>query len=173
MFLFAIENGGFPVGLVPWTKPMNSNEHVSWSPNRIYYAYHISKIIIDYPSNTKDGQGSSPQHIHICPLFLGHIPKDAAHYTRAIQFAMKSGGQLPHASARSVCQWDLSSGELLGSFEGHDDEINAIYATKKRILTGAQDGTAKEWCLEPGRMFDGLWMNLVFCFEYNGYIIMN
>lgn len=48
----------------------------------------------------------------------------------------------------SVCQWDLSSGELLGSFEGHDDEINAIYATKKRILTGAQDGTAKEWCLE-------------------------
>lgn len=48
----------------------------------------------------------------------------------------------------SVCQWDLGSGELLGSFEGHDDEINAIYATKKRILTGAQDGTAKEWCLE-------------------------
>ena len=81
------------------------------------------------------------------------------------------------ASARSVCQWDLGSGELLGSFEGHDDEINAIYATKKRILTGAQDGTAKEWCLEPGRMFDGFWMNLR-CFVSSTmvilcYIIMN
>ena len=121
---------------------------------------------MDYPSKTKDGQGSSPQHIHICP----HIWAVSLKMLLTIlQFAMKSaGGQLPHASARSVCQWDLGSGELLGSFEGHDDEINAIYATKKRILTGAQDGTAKEWCLEPGRMFDGFWMNLVFCFEYNG-----
>ena len=63
---------------------------------------------------------------------------------------------LKGAASRSVCQWDLSSGELLGSFEGHDDEINVIYATKKRILTGAQDGTAKEWCLEAGAMFQ--WM---------------
>ena len=55
-----LKMAGFLLGLVPWTNPMNSNEHLSWSPNRIYYAYHISKIIIDYPSKTKDGQGSSP-----------------------------------------------------------------------------------------------------------------
>eukprot|EP00435_Cladocopium_sp_Y103_P057601 s622_g19.t2 len=50
-------------------------------------------------------------------------------------------------SRESVCEWDLSTGEELASF-GHDGEINAIYATTKRIFTGATDATAKEWCLE-------------------------
>ena len=39
-----LKMAGFLLGLVPWTNPMNSNEHLSWSPNRIYYAYHISKL---------------------------------------------------------------------------------------------------------------------------------
>lgn len=47
----------------------------------------------------------------------------------------------------AVSQWNLTSGELMNTFGGHTDEINALVATPKRLLTGSQDGTAKEWSL--------------------------
>ena len=100
-----LKMAGFLLGLVPWTNPMNSNEHLSWSPNRIYYAYHISKIIIDYPSKTKDGQGSSPaRNISIyVPFFWAISPKDAAHYTRAIQFGYEIRGPAASCLQRGRC----------------------------------------------------------------------
>ena len=48
----------------------------------------------------------------------------------------------------AVSQWSLTSGELIHTFEGHEAEINAVVSTPKRLLTGSQDGTAKEWSLK-------------------------
>lgn len=49
-----------------------------------------------------------------------------------------------------VSRWSIQSGEVMQTFYGHDGDINAIFATSKRMLTGSQDGTAKEWSLDTG-----------------------
>ncbi|CAJ1349862.1 unnamed protein product [Effrenium voratum] len=47
-------------------------------------------------------------------------------------------------STSEVCRWSISSGDLLGTFAGHRRPINAIFATSKRLFTGAQDGLVKD-----------------------------
>jgi len=51
----------------------------------------------------------------------------------------------------AVAHWNIHSGERLGTFVGHGARINAIFATHKRLVTGARDGHAKEWALSSQR----------------------
>eukprot|EP00931_Biecheleriopsis_adriatica_P041239 TRINITY_DN23597_c0_g1_i1.p1 TRINITY_DN23597_c0_g1~~TRINITY_DN23597_c0_g1_i1.p1 ORF type:complete len:712 (-),score=117.31 TRINITY_DN23597_c0_g1_i1:38-2173(-) len=83
---------------------------------------------------------------------------DAPHMMKATMIL--KGGSLFANAADNTCnvgQWSLESGELIRTFEGHTGDINALFATSKRLLTGSMDGTAKEWSLESGtctRTFD-------------------
>eukprot|EP00927_Polykrikos_kofoidii_P022768 TRINITY_DN21156_c0_g1_i2.p1 TRINITY_DN21156_c0_g1~~TRINITY_DN21156_c0_g1_i2.p1 ORF type:complete len:613 (+),score=83.67 TRINITY_DN21156_c0_g1_i2:59-1897(+) len=48
----------------------------------------------------------------------------------------------------NVKQWSVKSGALLYKYQGHTGQINALFATKRRLLTGSMDGTVKEWDLQ-------------------------
>ena len=64
----------------------------------------------------------------------------------------------PESSAidsSAIGEWHLDQGQGAGpparTFEGHTDQVTAIFATKTRLLTGSEDGTVKEWSLESGK----------------------
>ena len=60
-----------------------------------------------------------------------------------------------------IGEWDLGqegTGQPARTFVGHKDGVTAIFVTKKRLFTGSEDGTVKEWSLESGdcaRTFSG------------------
>ena len=47
-------------------------------------------------------------------------------------------------------RWKLREGDLIGTFEGHEDGINclAIAADESVLVSGSEDGTARIWDLE-------------------------
>eukprot|EP00929_Paragymnodinium_shiwhaense_P019367 TRINITY_DN13233_c0_g2_i2.p1 TRINITY_DN13233_c0_g2~~TRINITY_DN13233_c0_g2_i2.p1 ORF type:complete len:766 (+),score=77.04 TRINITY_DN13233_c0_g2_i2:129-2300(+) len=62
-----------------------------------------------------------------------------------------------HEAQAAVARWSLATGDFIKEYSGHRRPINALFATSKRLLTGSQDGTVKEWSLstdECTRTFD-------------------
>jgi len=49
-----------------------------------------------------------------------------------------------------VAEFSLESGELVREFVGHSDDVNALFATSKRLFSGSKDGTVREWSLDSG-----------------------
>eukprot|EP00931_Biecheleriopsis_adriatica_P117981 TRINITY_DN93451_c0_g1_i1.p1 TRINITY_DN93451_c0_g1~~TRINITY_DN93451_c0_g1_i1.p1 ORF type:complete len:778 (-),score=110.16 TRINITY_DN93451_c0_g1_i1:29-2362(-) len=54
------------------------------------------------------------------------------------------------ANRKDIVEWSLSSHEVVRTYKGHGDQLNVLFATSKRLLSGSKDGTAKEWSLESG-----------------------
>lgn len=47
---------------------------------------------------------------------------------------------------KSVKVWDINTGEILNSFEGHSDYVYAVDFLKNgNLVTGARDGTVCIW----------------------------
>jgi WD40 repeat protein len=67
---------------------------------------------------------------------------------------------------RTVKVWELESGRLLRSLEGHTGGVNAVAVSPdgRFIVSGSDDRTVKVWELESGRLLRSLeghtdWVN--------------
>ena len=61
------------------------------------------------------------------------------------------------ANDKTIKVWDLESGRLLRSLEGHTDGVNAVALTPDgRIVSGSADKTIKVWDLESGHLLRSL-----------------
>eukprot|EP00930_Biecheleria_cincta_P091081 TRINITY_DN8058_c1_g2_i1.p1 TRINITY_DN8058_c1_g2~~TRINITY_DN8058_c1_g2_i1.p1 ORF type:complete len:734 (-),score=147.07 TRINITY_DN8058_c1_g2_i1:63-2264(-) len=80
--------------------------------------------------------------------FPGAVTFKAAMFVKGDAFFTTSADDLA-----AISQWSLATGKLIRTFSGqngHRGEINALFATSRRLLSGSQDGTAKEWSLDTG-----------------------
>jgi WD40 repeat protein len=59
---------------------------------------------------------------------------------------------------RTVKVWELESGRLLRSLEGHTGGVNAVAVSPdgRFIVSGSSDRTVKVWELESGRLLRSL-----------------
>ena len=72
--------------------------------------------------------------------------------------ALTADGRIVSGSYdKTIKVWDLESGRLLRSLEGHTSEVNAVALTADgRIVSGSWDNTIKVWDLESGRLLRSL-----------------
>jgi WD40 repeat protein len=60
--------------------------------------------------------------------------------------------------ARAIYQWNVSSGSISGSFEGHTNDVNCLKLNNNFIFSGSTDRTVRVWDLqlkEAVRVFNG------------------
>jgi WD40 repeat protein len=89
------------------------------------------------------------------PGFVGEIREMAGHHGNIECVAWTPDGRrvLTTSLDKSLCLWDVSTGELLRRFEGHTAAVRGlvILPDGKRAISACSDKTARLWELETGR----------------------
>jgi len=72
--------------------------------------------------------------------------------------AVTATGQVVSGSRdRSIKIWDLASGRLVRSLEGHTKSVNSVAVTAAgQVVSGSDDNTIKIWDLASGRLVRSL-----------------
>ena len=79
--------------------------------------------------------------------YRGHGKRLLAIRIESTDRYMFSGGQ-----DYKLKQWEITSGNLIRTFEGHDKNINTIIfsSNEQYVLTASSDNTAKMWEIDSG-----------------------
>ena len=129
---------------------INSNHLVSGSQDRtirvwdLYTGNCIETLDLNF-SNLS--QSSLEQHLAEAPMKTVEAPVIGA--LQAFDVALATG-----TKDGVVRLWDLRSGEVIRTLNGHQDAITCLKFDTTNIVTGSLDKTVKTWDLRTGAMID-------------------
>jgi WD40 repeat protein len=100
------------------------------------------------------------------------FPRSGGHYAGIDAVAMSADGRLAVSGARDemLKVWDLVTGRMLCTLEGHRDRVTAVAMTPngKLAVTAAWNDSLKVWDLENGRVLRTLAGNLCVAVSSDG-----
>lgn len=118
--------------------------------------------------NTQRNEDVTPERCDEkgCRIFISNPTGDAV---KAVAFSPDGHAVASGSSGNSIELWNITSGKLHLSLNGHENEVNTLvfFPDGKKMISGSSDGTARIWDVTTGKELakfvsfnDGEWVTI-------------